>query len=284
MDYPPPANGREIGECIYCGTHEEPLTREHVIPYGLNGPWTLARASCKACSDVTTKFEHGVMRSLWPHVRTVLSMQSRHQGKGPATLPLYVQRRGAAEYVQIPKSEYPLYLLTPLMPPPSIAWSSRILPGAFLSCDLIHLCGPSFEEVRAAKFTDAEFVGSRAQFQPNDFVKMLVKIALCIGVLCLGPETFKDSPLPDMVLGKNPDLNRFVGGWYNTPMADADIGVHAVKVFLQVQQRTIHVFLRLFAQFGGPEYQIIAGTLHPELVDKTTCPPSWLEERDDFIR
>jgi hypothetical protein len=31
---------REIGECIYCGTRDAPLGKEHAVPYGLNGSWT----------------------------------------------------------------------------------------------------------------------------------------------------------------------------------------------------------------------------------------------------
>jgi len=45
-----PPNSREVGECIYCGERDAPLTTEHAVPYGLNGPWTLLRASGAVCS------------------------------------------------------------------------------------------------------------------------------------------------------------------------------------------------------------------------------------------
>lgn len=52
--------GRETGECIYCGKRDAPLGTEHAVPYGLNGPWTLLRASCDACAKITSRFEHDV--------------------------------------------------------------------------------------------------------------------------------------------------------------------------------------------------------------------------------
>src|SRR5664280_2922450 len=79
--------GREVGECIYCGERDAPLSTEHAVPYGLNGPWTLLRASCAVCAKITSRFEHDAMRSLCPDVRNALAMQSRRRDKRAATLP-----------------------------------------------------------------------------------------------------------------------------------------------------------------------------------------------------
>jgi hypothetical protein len=70
-----------IGVCIYCGECDATLGTEHAVPYGLNGPWTLHRASCESCAKITSHFEHDVMRSLWPDVRNALAMQSRRKDK-----------------------------------------------------------------------------------------------------------------------------------------------------------------------------------------------------------
>ncbi len=34
---------KPVGKCIYCGTKQPPLTREHVVPYGLGGEHVFAR-------------------------------------------------------------------------------------------------------------------------------------------------------------------------------------------------------------------------------------------------
>jgi hypothetical protein len=107
-------NAREIGRCIYCGARDVTLGTEHAVPYGLNGPWTLLRASCDACAKITHRFERDVMRCLWPDVRNVLAMQSRRKGKRSPTLPLVVQRDGVKEILQVPRAQYPTYLATPV--------------------------------------------------------------------------------------------------------------------------------------------------------------------------
>src|SRR5580700_6465193 len=114
MDLRVPVNAREIGECIYCGTRDAPLGKEHSVPYGLNGPWTLLRASCDACAKITHRFERDTMRSLWPELRNVLAMQSRRRDQRSATLPVVVQRDGIFQKIQVPRSEFPTYLSTPL--------------------------------------------------------------------------------------------------------------------------------------------------------------------------
>src|SRR5258705_11525776 len=82
-----PPNGRVIGECIYCGSTRG-LTREHAVPYGLNGAWTLHDASCDVCAGITQRFERDTLKSLLPAVRTVLAMQTRRPKERPKTLPL----------------------------------------------------------------------------------------------------------------------------------------------------------------------------------------------------
>lgn len=56
---------KTIGRCIYCGRkgHAERLTREHVIPKGLNGSLIFLGASCEACRVTTARFEEEVLRS-----------------------------------------------------------------------------------------------------------------------------------------------------------------------------------------------------------------------------
>lgn len=59
MNSPIPLS-RYIGKCIYCGSTDN-LTREHVVPRGLGGPWLLLKASCKKCARITSDFEGGVL-------------------------------------------------------------------------------------------------------------------------------------------------------------------------------------------------------------------------------
>src|SRR5271170_3052006 len=132
-------NAPEIGQCIYCGTRDEPLGKEHGVPFSLNGPWTLLRASCAACAKITSRFERDVTRCLWPDIRNILAMQSRRSNQRSSTLPLVLQRDGIKEVVQVPRKEYPVYLSTPLFAPPAVLWRPQPVRGVFANLDLIHI-------------------------------------------------------------------------------------------------------------------------------------------------
>lgn len=56
---------KTIGRCIYCARsgRAERLTREHVVPKGLNGTIIFSGASCESCRVVTARFEEEILRS-----------------------------------------------------------------------------------------------------------------------------------------------------------------------------------------------------------------------------
>ena len=57
MDYDDPKfNGRFdlVGHCIYCLADSVPLSREHIVPYALNGELVLPKAeSARPCHRIT---------------------------------------------------------------------------------------------------------------------------------------------------------------------------------------------------------------------------------------
>jgi hypothetical protein len=273
MDIPAPPNPREIGECIYCGNRDAPLTTEHAVPYGLNGSWTLLKASCKVCSNITHRFERDTMRCLWPEIRIVLGMQSRRRNNRPDTLPLVVQRNGAKEVIRVPRSDYPAYLHTPLFPPPAIFWRQNPVRGVFANLDMIHIAGPTFQEI-SQHYPGAEFVGVRANFSPDDFARTLAKIGFCAGVATVGLGAFTHTPIRKIILGTDACIGHWVGCWQGDPH-NAHGGIHAIKVMYEPPSSRIHVFVRMFAQFGAPEYHIFLGQADPAYVASDEWPQMW---------
>lgn len=67
---------RKIGKCIYCGRTDGPLSREHIIPKGLNGEWTLIEASCEYCREITSRFERDFLKKAFGPARIALGMRS----------------------------------------------------------------------------------------------------------------------------------------------------------------------------------------------------------------
>jgi hypothetical protein len=270
--------GRDVGECIYCGEHNGALGTEHAVPYGLNGPWTLLRASCDTCAKITTRFEHDVMRRLWPDVRNVLAMQSRRRDKRSATVPLVLQRDGVKEVVQVPRTEFPTYLVTPLFPPPASSWSGRPVRGVFANLDIIHLCGPTFQEA-SKDYPGADFVGAHTNFSAEDFARTVAKIGFCAAVFGLGLGPFTDTPIRKVILGSDPCIGYWVGSWWGESVNATHGGLHEIRVMCSEPGSQIHAFVRLFAQFGAPEYHVLLGPADPKFVASTAWPSVWDQNR-----
>jgi hypothetical protein len=260
-----PRNARDVGACIYCGATDEPLQREHAVPYGLNGTWTLRRASCAACANLTHRFERDALKGLWPSIRAVLAMRTRRQHS--ATLPLVIEKDGTQRTIQVLAGDYPLYLPLPIFPPPS-AIASAALPDGAPSFEMrfLHIAGPSFETA-AARYA-ADFVGARLTFSPREFGRMLAKIAFCAGVGALGLAPFKQTPIRRVILGDDLNISRWVGCWDGETLNDPQ-GLHAIQI--RASGTDVHVVIRLFAQFGTPEYHVLLGPADADFVNS----PAW---------
>ncbi len=262
-----PRNAPDIGKCIYCGTTDGALGKEHAIPYGLNGPWTLLRASCSRCADITHRFERDTLRSLLSPVRTVLAMQTRRPKQRPRCLPLVLESNGIQQTIQVPSNEYPLYLPTPLFPAPGCLTGAPESPRIATDLRFLHIAGPSLETV--VQRYAVEFAGARLNFSPSEFARTLAKIAFTAAVYVLGLAPFTGSPIRRVILGEDLAVSRWVGSWsgksVNEPKA-----LHAMKVL--ASGTDIHVVLRLFAQFETPEYLVVLGPAAPEFVNSAAWP------------
>src|SRR4051794_19064479 len=83
-----------FGHCIYCETPgtSEPLTNEHIIPYGLGGRRYVEYASCARCQCITHDFETKALQGfLWP-ARAHVGIKPRHKKRARKTLPIYVEQ------------------------------------------------------------------------------------------------------------------------------------------------------------------------------------------------
>ena len=208
------------------------------------------------------------MRSLWPFVRNAFQMQSRRRKGRSQTLPLVTERNGTREVIQVPSSEFPVYLPTPLFPPPGVLSGRMPTPGVFTNLDFIHLAGPTFE-VLSRRYPDVNFVGVRTNFSPEDFARTLAKIAFCGAVYVLGLAPFKQTPIRRVILGTDPSIGHWVGSWQGNPVNESN-GLHAIQV--RASGSEIHVILRLFAQFEAPEYHVALGSADPDFVASDEWP------------
>ncbi len=265
---PTPKNARDVGQCIYCDSTDGTLDTEHAVPYGLNGPWTLLRASCRRCSDITHRFERDSLRGLLPTIRAVLGMQTRRPKRRPMTLPLVLESKGVQRTIQVPLTNFPLYLPILRLPQPGAIAGGSNANNVSIKIDFMHIAGPSFESV-SHSYSDVDFVGARITFHPEEFARTLAKIAFCAGVYTLGLTPLRNSPIRQVILGKDRDIWHWVGSWTGDPMNEAK-GLHAMQV--RAIGSDIHIILRLFAQFGAPEYHVVLGAADPAFVRSDDWP------------
>jgi hypothetical protein len=264
---PTPKNAPRIGQCIYCDSFKEPLGKEHAVPYGLNGPWTLRKASCRDCADTTSQFERGCVREFLGPIRIALRMQTRRLSERATTLPLVLGSDGPQHTVRVSVEEYPAYLPTPVFPPPGAVSERRPTAGITLeSLKFFHLAGPSFESLAERHHS---FVGARVRLAPEDYARMLAKAAFCAAVQAVGLAPLRNSPLRAVILGKDPCVGHWVGSWTG-PQENEPVGLHAMKV--RASGSVLHVILRLFAQFGAPEYHVVLGAVDREFTQAPTWP------------
>lgn len=183
-----------VGKCIYCGSREPPLTREHVIARGLGGDWStnhfrdalvLQRASCAACQRVTQAIEHECLRAMLEYAR--LRLGFKRKDRVNETVEAIVEYEdGREELRRVPIDAVPGALAVPSF------YEAR----AFAEPVLTEAPGPSDLKMVVAIRGDmrlvpgARKIGVRLRADSIRFAQMLAKIALGVAVAQLGVDGF----------------------------------------------------------------------------------------------
>jgi hypothetical protein len=200
-------------------------------------------------------------------------MQTRRKNKRSTTLPLEVHRDGIVETVQVPRTKYPTYFPALLFPKPGVFWTDVPVPGVFSDLRLLHLAGPTFAEA-SKEYPGAHFVGARMNFSADDFARLIAKIGYCAAVASVGL-AFTSTPLRNVILGKDDCINHWVGSWWGEPVNHAGGGLHQIRITHEMPGHKLHAIIRLFAQFGVPEYHVVLGPADPTYVTSDYWPKQW---------
>lgn len=211
--------GLKIGKCIYCGTTEQPLYREHIIPFGLEADATLLEASCPKCARATGSLEGYIQGNLLGPFRRAANFRSRKKKKKPSVLPLTVfesedDQEGAP--VNLPPHEYPMALNLPVFPP------ARVLRGIGPDNYGETIDGGGFwhwiDNERVAKLAARGITTfSTGRADPYAFARFMAKIAHAETVAQFGVDNF--TPLTiDLIMGREGAMNYWVGcGGFDYP-------------------------------------------------------------------
>jgi hypothetical protein len=251
-----------MNHCIYCASVEEPLSDEHIVPYGLNGSAVHVRASCQKHAAITSAFEGRVLGNMFKVPRAALGLPSRKKTH-PKSCSITITRNGREERREVSLDDYPTFLHLPIFPLPGkmsghadkgeleIKRGSRRV--------IIPVGGQTFESF-SSSFGFAKIELESFLMHTNDFGRMLAKIAWAFIYPWYARGEFRlkfEYALP-IIEGRHIEhIDRFIG------TAEEQIirakALHVVYPF--VMDNEVVVRIKLFALFDVPEYLVFVGQL-----------------------
>lgn len=245
--------------CIYCGATGE-LTREHIIPYGLNGTAVIPAASCRECATKTSFAERKVLRGPMRAVRVLKGFQSRSKYRDAArTQPVRVVRNGVEGTIELPLDKAPVVLFFPEFAPPGV-WTGRRVSGIDLVGVSAVRFGPTAEDV--GRELKATTVGLESgNYEPTAFARMIAKIgfAAACAESALG-RIGEPCPVIPAILGESNDIGRWVGTMTG-PYRKYQGLLHRVALHEDRERGFLIAEVQLFANSAAPCYGVVLGTL-----------------------
>jgi hypothetical protein len=255
----------DIGQCIYCRalpTPADPLSDEHIFPFGLYGKRKLGKASCKKCARITSDFEGKVQRDDMKHLRDVIGFPTRHhKRKIDSKLPHeIVTRDGAITAIDLSLQDAPAIMILPVFKPPAYVRKEPYgegieMTGYFLNASVTHTGTiPSNGDITEVAIYSLRW--------PEAWARMFAKIAYAFAVAEYGLARFKpdDVFVLNAILGETNDVGNWVGcddeRVYGDEFDDQVAGAWIVD------DNEVHVIIKLFAWLNSvPEYHVRVGKL-----------------------
>jgi len=179
-----------VGRCIYCGTTDEPLHKEHIVPFCLGGSWILHKASCTKCELITRGFEGCVSSEQALVIRTVENLPTRRKEGRPAALPLKVTNAGQEEIIACPINIYPIALTLEIYTPPAYIDKRPYKKG--INVRSIGTLGPSEERLKRLRdMFQIDACSFTISLRGLNQARLLAKIALGFAVAAYGSEVIE---------------------------------------------------------------------------------------------
>lgn len=278
-----------VGCCIYCGkegSEKNPLTAEHIIPYGLKGYYVLSEASCTDCAAITSKFEKDVLRLTLGQARALLDYPTRRRKNRPKKFPLAVKIDGIEKKILLPPNEYPIRLC--LLEFKAPAYFDKQTPVVGITCTAnweAHIGGLTIERLQEKYgFQEAK---QSITWRPDSFARLLAKIAYGFTVACFGLENVEENYVLPYIMGEKFDgISNWVGGAEEIipeieggkslrEMFDGisncigetekkqivdEKSPHDINIYVSNRMEVL-VRLKLLAQYGPPDYLVLVGRL-----------------------
>jgi hypothetical protein len=242
-----------IGKCLYCGTEEGELTKEHAIPYGLSGTLILHKASCRDCAKITSAFELSCLRGLLARTRARLNLKTRRPK--PVTTVFKVDQGFGLQKTERDAKMFAGINVLPVFEPPAFLIGQKS-EGGVKVCALDHLnLGNPIPIISVEKTTQVK-IEYTLNLDVNAFARMIAKIGYCCAVAHLGLDKMSENYVIPSIVGTRQDVQTWVGS-EDILFNPTRKLLHIVEVF--VKEKIIFARVCLFAAFGGKPYTVVVG-------------------------
>jgi len=185
----------------------------------------------------------------------VKNLPTRRKERMPKTLPLKVTKAGQEETIDCPIDMYPIKLTLELYAPPAYIDKRPYKKG--IGVRGIGTVNPPAKLIqRLRDMFQIDGCSFTISLQGLTQARLLAKIALGFAVAAYGPRVIERAYIRQAILGESEDIGKWVG-CISRPPAAANV-LHEVKLGIG-RDNNIHASVRLFAQYGTPEYLVVVG-------------------------
>lgn len=245
-------------KCIYCGNSDEKLTKEHIVPRGLGGTYTIPSASCRKCQKITSQVEYSILRNTYLPLRTKANFPTGHKNNRPKSFKAtIIKTDGSSQNIEISTSKYPTLYIVIHLPPPGILNNAEL---SEKNPEMKISLGGNQEEINTlfTEYSEAEEFQFTSEIVWGDLCRMLAKIAHGFTVMQLGTEGYK-LLLPPVILGNSPYISHFVGGTVPIDKSEINKTIDGYGFELSIDDSG-HIIVNIDI-IGGllPTYTVVAG-------------------------
>ena len=241
-----------IGKCIYCSSKKD-LSNEHIVPYGLGGPWVLKKATCRKCADLTSRLEFDVLRKSFITLRASQRLPTRRSLPTNFNIEAKFKARTETSTLQISPDYLPVCF--PLYDPPSFFDHRHVIKGSTIK-GLHHvIVNPNLQEYLRERGVTK--IKTSVVFQGGSFERMISKIAYGYAVANYGLDNIKEKCILPIIMGEDQEINRFFGCENN----EITISHLYHRVRTEESGGLIVGKVQLFGIYGAPVYAVIVGHL-----------------------
>jgi hypothetical protein len=248
-----------VNHCIYCGSTEQ-LSKEHILPFGLNGSSTLLKASCAECAKITGEIERKLLRGEFQSVRIYRELQSRKKHTNASKeAKLTLKYDDQNRTISIPLDEYPILFHFPRFDIPEILSNEPLQGSINIKGFSTILFGPAPEEVM--KKYNATGIEISSKSDPISFARMIAKIAYSFAY-AEGELDKIDMPSPIVaeLLKENGKIGKYVGT-LDKPLQRHDNTLHRLLVHTDYEKGLLIGEVQLFSDSETPCYGVVLGKL-----------------------